>query len=296
MLKRLIFAITVLSVTGLFSGCFAVNSSNLASSTSAGKVISTHTKVVASSSKSKTVTKTKAEFDSERPEQTVLKAIDKGEDVIRIQNRLRIYGYNVVADGDYGNGTTYAVMDFQQKHNFEPSGIVSGATLDALYQVPTQGNVYKPATQSLLTAEEVDSKATYESTLNSADNTSSTNNYILVNLSQQRVYIFYGTDHNWKLINTFSCGSGTAATPTVMGHFCVGVKGLYFKSGTSVYCKYFSQISGNYLFHSILYDKNGNVLDGNLGAVESHGCIRLALENAKYIYDNIPIGSEIWIK
>ena len=152
---------------------------------------------------------------------------------------------------------------------------------------------------SLLNANDTTIESTYESKLNSGENTSSTNNYILVDLSQQRVYIFYGAMHNWKLINNFSCGSGKDSTPTVTGHFRIGVKGLHFKSGTSdapVYCKYFTQISGNYLFHSILYDKYGNVIDGNLGAVESHGCIRLALENAKYIYDNIPIGSTIWIE
>ena len=159
--------------------------------------------------------------------------------------------------------------------------------------------MYKPAIQTFLSSNDVALKSTYESKLNSGENTSSTNNYILVDLSQQRVYIFYGSLHNWKLINTFSCGSGKAETPTVTGLFRVGIKGLNFKSGTAaspVYCKYFTQISGNYLFHSILYDKNGNVIDGNLGAVESHGCIRLALENAKYIYNNIPIGSTIWVK
>ena len=135
-----------------------------------------------------------------------------------------------------------------------------------------------------------------ESTLNSVESTSITKNFILVDLSQQEVYIFYGTDHKWKLINSFSCGSGKASTPTIRGHFRLGIKGLYFISGTSIYCRYFSQISGNYLFHSILYDKNGNVIDGTLGVEESHGCVRLALANAKYIYDNIPTGSEIWIK
>jgi len=241
-------------------------------------------------------TKSKTALENERPDQTVLKSTDKGEDVIRIQTRLKKYGYNIVVDGDYGNETAYAVMDFQQRHNLEISGIVSGLTLNDLYQIPINDNAYKPATQSLLTAKEVSSEVTYESTLNSIESTSNTNNYILVNLSQQRVYIFYGANHNWKLINAFSCGSGKADTPTIKGHFSIGVKGLYFKSGTSIYCKYFSQISGNYLFHSILYDKKGNVLDGNLGVAESHGCIRLALRNAKYIYDNVPIGSSVWIE
>ena len=83
---------------------------------------------------------------------------------------------------------------------------------------------------------------------------------------------------------------------TYKGWHVQAIKGLYFSSGATIYCGYFSQISGNYLFHSILFEKNGNVIDGNLGVVESHGCIRLALDNAKYIYDNIPIGSAIWIK
>lgn len=281
MFKRLIYAITFLCVIVLFSACGTVHSSTLA---------------LASNSKSRNVTKTKAEIDSERPDQIVLKATDKGEDVVRIQTRLKIYGYNVVVDGNYGEGTIYAVMDFQKRHNLEISGTVSGTTLDDLYMVPSQDNMYKSATQSLLTANNVLSEATYEDTLNSVDSPSNTNNYILVNLAEQRVYVFYGSNHNWKMINAFPCGSGKAETPTVEGHFYVGIKGLYFKSGTSVYCKYFSQISGNYLFHSILYDKDGNVLDSNLGAVESHGCIRLALQNAKYIYDNVPIGSGIWIK
>jgi peptidoglycan hydrolase-like protein with peptidoglycan-binding domain len=242
-----------------------------------------------------TLIKSKAGIDSERPDKSLLQSGDKGENVIRIQTRLKMYGYNVIIDGDYGDRTVYAVMDFQQRRNLEISGTVSGKTLDALYRTPKKDNVYKPVTKLLLNSN-VSSKAAYESIVNSVESTSYTNNYILVNLSEQKVYIFYGTNHNWKLINIFTCASGRVTTPTVTGHFFIGIKGLYFKSGISVYCKYFSQISGNYLFHSILYDKNGNILDGNLGAVASHGCIRLALINAKYIYDNIPIGSGIWVK
>lgn len=253
-------------------------------------------KISTSVATNKTVTKSKAQIDSERPDKLILKPKDKGEDVIRIQTRLKVYGYNINIDGDYGAGTVYAVMNFQHTNNLEISGTVSGETLDALYKIPTKESVYKPATQSMLTANEVSTEAAYESTINSTQSISNTNNFILVNLSEQRVYIFYGTNHNWKLINTFSCASGRPETPTIQGHFLVGVKGLYFKSGETVYCKYFTQISGNYLFHSILFDKNGNVLDSSLGAVASHGCIRLALQNAKYIFDNIPIGSGIWIK
>ncbi|MDO4875955.1 MAG: L,D-transpeptidase family protein, partial [Oscillospiraceae bacterium] len=42
--------------------------------------------------------------------------------------------------------------------------------------------------------------------------------------------------------------------------------------------------------HSITYKgHNGKtVLDGRLGARVSHGCIRLATKDAKWIYDNVP--------
>lgn len=285
--KMMVFGIICILLTG-------VTISNKIKQDNLNNVKSLKISTLASNRKKKTVTISKAKLDSERPNKTVLKSSDKGEDVVRIQLRLRKYGYNVVVDGDYGTAVAYAVLDFQQRHDLVPSGIVSGATLDALYQIPTKYNMYKPATQSLLTANDVTDVAC-ESVLNRVESTSYTNNYIFVNLSQRKVYIFYGTDHNWKLINTFSCGSGAVATPTITGHYRVGIKGLYFKSG-SVYCKYFSQISGNYLFHSVLYNGNGTVEDGTLGVIESHGCVRLALQNAKYIYNNIPIGSTIWIK
>lgn len=37
------------------------------------------------------------------------------------------------------------------------------------------------------------------------------------------------------------------------------------------------------------------VKDGRLGMRLSHGCVRLAIENAKWIYDNIPSGTTVII-
>lgn len=283
----IISAIICILITGVSIG-------NKVSSNAASNISALSASTTLLNSKNKPIIKSKAQLDKQRPDKTTLTSIDDGEDVTRIQIRLKAYGYNVATDGDYGEVTTYAVMDFQKIHNFIMSGTISKQTVDALYQNPTKDNMYKPATKSLVAG--VSYAAVYEKEVNSAYSPSNTNNFILVNISEQKVYIFYGTNYSWKLINTFSCGSGKDSTPTVTGHFCIGLKGLYFKSGTSVYCKYFSQISGNYLFHSILYDENGNVLDGDLGVVESHGCVRLALDDAKYIYNNIPTGTAVWIK
>ena len=44
----------------------------------------------------------------------------------------------------------------------------------------------------------------------------------------------------------------------------------------------------------MLYYQNSNrVMDGRLGINASHGCVRLAIENAKWICDTIPRGTKV---
>ena len=75
--------------------------------------------------------------------------------------------------------------------------------------------------------------------------------------------------------------------------FTVAAKGYYFDSGDAR-CFYYTQFYGDYLFHSVLYDKKtGNLADGRLGMGLSHGCVRLKIENAKWIYDHIPAGTKV---
>lgn len=250
-----------------------------------------------SNSKYYVATKTKkAPVKPKTPARTVLKAGYKGDDVKDIQKKINGFGYSVGLDGDYGEQTIYAVMDFQHRHGLSTSGIVEGQTLADLKKKPTAADKYIPKAQSVLNGSDASNVATYENRVNSVDLSSYTNYLIMVNIAEQKVYIYNGTNRNWKLINEFSCASGTSGTPTVTGHFFVGNKGPQFSTPNGVVCRYFTQIQGNYLFHSVLFDKNGNLVDGTLGNGVSHGCVRLALEDAKYIYDNVPIGSGIWIQ
>ena len=90
----------------------------------------------------------------------------------------------------------------------------------------------------------------------------------------------------------WDCADGKASTPTVTGVFHVGSRGYYFDSG-SARCYWWTQFYGNYLFHSVLYTHSGQLMDGRVGIALSHGCVRLKIENAKWIYDNIPRGTTV---
>ncbi len=123
---------------------------------------------------------------------------------------------------------------------------------------------------------------------------SNTSWLILVNCSTHKVGIFKGSKGNWSLKKYFSCTTGKPSTPTKKGVFSVGNRGTSFGSSTYT-CWYWTQWSGNYLFHSILYmpGSKSRVNDGRLGMSLSHGCVRLAISNAKWIYNNIPRGTKV---
>ena len=58
---------------------------------------------------------------------------DQGEDVVRIQTRLRQYGYmDAPADGIFGQATYTAVVWFQKKNGLKADGVVGPATAAAL--------------------------------------------------------------------------------------------------------------------------------------------------------------------
>lgn len=124
---------------------------------------------------------------------------------------------------------------------------------------------------------------------------SKTNYLLLVNCETHKVGVYYGSQGSWELKYYWDCADGKASTPTVRGEFEVGAKGYYFDSDGSR-CFYYTQFYNDYLFHSVLYNKDtGKLADGRVGMALSHGCVRLKIENAKWIYDNIPRGTKVVI-
>lgn len=115
---------------------------------------------------------------------------------------------------------------------------------------------------------------------------------IMIDNGSSRVGIYQGSKGNWKRVKYCWASCGKSSTPTVKGEFTVGDKGYVFGDGYS--CYYWTQIYGAYLFHSVLYHPGTfNIMDGTLGHNVSHGCVRLAIENARYIQEHVPSGSKI---
>jgi len=226
-----------------------------------------------------------------------IKKGDNGYKVKEIQQKLNKFGYKLKVDGDFGLLTYYAVIDFQMRNNLLKDGIVGNLTLKKLDMPVTPGTTYKPPGTQIATTKSALSKDELEKFINSKNMDSLTSYLIWIDLSHQRVNVFSGSNKKWDLVKSMVCSSGKASTPTVKGNFTVGNKGGYFIADGGARCKYYTQIRGNYLFHSVLYDNKGNhIIDSTLGVPVSHGCVRLSLENAKFIYDKIPAKTAIWSK
>ena len=128
------------------------------------------------------------------------------------------------------------------------------------------------------------------------DQTSNTNWLILVDTNKNRVEILKGEKGAWQVRKYFKCTSGAPGSRTVHGKFTIADRGKNFGEDKGYTCWYWTQFYGNYLFHSVLYNPGSmsSLQDGRLGINASHGCVRLALDNAKWINQNIPRGTKVW--
>lgn len=126
--------------------------------------------------------------------------------------------------------------------------------------------------------------------------TSKTKYLLITNLEERRTYVLkQDKNGEWQQLYNWECTVGKPSTPTIEGTFYISGRKSYF--GTNIYrVKYATRIKGGYYYHSILYNAEGTkVKDGRLGMALSHGCIRLATDNAKWIYENVPDGTTVFI-
>ena len=201
---------------------------------------------------------------------------DNNSDVRLLQKRLHALGYLYpVGDGLFGSATELALKYFQQRNGLSETGVCDDATSDMLF---------------------------------SADARES-DEYVMpymayVKRAQSRVYIFGwdGSGYNTP-VKSFKCSCGKRSTPTITGTFYAqGRAGeWYYMKNSNVWVRYAFQIKGNYFFHSVLFNHKGAKTPTStsvraLGSNVSHGCIRLAVDDVKWIYENCPNGMKVIIE
>ena len=200
-----------------------------------------------------------------------LRSGSSGDDVVRLQRRLNGLEFFFGAlDGSYGGQTAQAVKDFQKRNSLPQTGEADQATLARLF---------------------------------SGDALKALKPYVVkVSTDDQRVYV-YGLDDNNEytvLVRTMKCSTGRNSTPTPKGTFQAttgpGARWHYFKK-YNCWAQYAYYIEGDIMFHSVLYNqKDGPVTQSsvnNLGSKASHGCVRLSVEDAKWLYQNCPKGTKV---
>lgn len=135
------------------------------------------------------------------------------------------------------------------------------------------------------------------SNISSLSISSKTPYLVYLSLDKQMTYVYEGSNNNWNLIKEFNSSTGIEGKETPKGIFAVTNRGNWFYSEEFQQgAKYWVQFMGDYLFHSLPFDENqDNILDYTLGTPSSHGCIRLAVEDAKWLYDNIDNNTKIII-
>lgn len=96
----------------------------------------------------------------------------------------------------------------------------------------------------------------------------------------------------------FVCSTGSA---TPIGSFNTNQKLRWHVLDGPSYGQYCTRIVGSVLFHSVWYYANGDynsqsyVQYNKLGTTASHGCVRLTVADAKWIYENCPLGTSVTV-
>ena len=114
---------------------------------------------------------------------------------------------------------------------------------------------------------------------------------IEVNLKKQRLYYFVN-NIKWR---EFKVSTGKASMPTPKGTFKITnkVKKAWSKE-YKLWMPYWMGLTGGVGIHELPLWPNGYREGANhLGIPVSHGCIRLSLKDAPYLYDRVAVGTTV---
>lgn len=133
-----------------------------------------------------------------------------------------------------------------------------------------------------------------------------TDKYRLIVDVYHQVVMAYTKDANGRYtvpVRYMVCTSGSYRTPTPLGVFSAGSHrprfGMFVNDG--VYGQYWTQVVGRIYFHSLLYSRRDassytTTSYKLLGTRGSHGCIRLLVPDARWVYYHIGPGAKVEVR
>ncbi|MFM7068028.1 MAG: L,D-transpeptidase family protein [Actinomycetes bacterium] len=214
---------------------------------------------------------------------------DEGDDVVALQRRLIALSQRVDDSGLYDDATLAAVLNFQRSQGLVTDGIVGTKTWRALDNprpvtaggAPTPPNpVGDGAAIPSLDPPKNDPAEIADSKVTGA----------IITLSQQKVVLLAGS----RPVAEFLISSGRNGL-TPVGTFRVQSKSprTVSNSDSSIGMKWMTRFNGGIGFHGIPV-KNGQQLPTPLGQRPvSAGCIRMKDDDAKAMFDRLPIGATV---
>ena len=231
------------------------------------------------------VAEVNAEDDGTIPFTKKLQRGSEGKLVKQVQQRLMDLGYFAgPANGHFRNQTYAAVQHFQKQHSITADGIVGEVTWDLLFNDPDIVGPDDPPRP----APEADPEAFR----------------IVVDVNNQAVIVYArGADGVYDIVvREMICSTGTRAAPSDVGDWVItGRKSnwCYFPTWGG-HARYWTKINESIAFHSVIYN-TPDMMDlstksyKNLGKRASHGCIRLLVSDATWIYDNVGAGTVVTV-
>lgn len=204
--------------------------------------------------------------------------------VEKLQSRLKELGfYTARVSGGYYEVTRSAVRQFQQHNGLNADGIAGRQTQEMLFSAeavplsatPRPSPTPEPARYTLM-----------------------------VDVTNQivRAYTYDERGEYTVLVREMICSTGTSKYPTPLGTTIMPKKRArwgYFPAWGG-HAQYLTRIDSLNAFHSVLYSEPDESLLSvksfeDLGTPVSHGCVRLYVCDAKWIYDNCPAGTIITV-
>lgn len=209
-----------------------------------------------------------------------------GDDVQLVQQRLMDLGfftYHKTTTGYYKQ-TQEAVKQFQEKNGLKNSGSVDEKTWNALFNEPDVADANSPAREKR-----------------------PMDYFIEVDVNNQVVKIWTYNEETkgyTDLDRAFLCSTGTKSNPTPLGTYTLSGKRsahAKFPNWGGGEARWWVDLDGTNAFHSVLYGASSDDSTlkvsslNNLGKRASHGCIRLTVADAKWMYDHVEEGIQVWV-